>query len=87
MAITGQSASNLAIRGKAGNQYSEAVMAKISGLSIQIKISWWVKYYIEAINLFSLTFMTKPDFKRISDFIGKHGIKTVLVKTPPKRGS
>ena len=53
-----------------------------SNVTMNIKVRWWVKYYVATVELFCRTFDTEPNMTRIGDFIARYGVKI----TGPHRG-
>ena len=53
-------------------------------LSVEIKSRWWLPVYIKTLTLFCVMMRCEPDYKKVGDFIVKHGIsqkvKSELVK-------
>lgn len=54
-------------------------------LSVEIKSKWWLPVYIKTLTLFCLMMRCEPDYKKVGDFIVKHGISQKVKSEPVKR--
>ncbi|MBJ8812608.1 hypothetical protein [Citrobacter koseri] len=56
-----------------------------SRLQVEIKSKWWLPVYIKTLTLFCLMMRYEPDYRKVGDFIVKHGISQKLKREPVKR--
>lgn len=54
-------------------------------LSVEIKSRWWLPVYIKTLTLFCVMMRCEPDYKKVGDFIVKHGISQKVKSEPVKR--
>ncbi len=51
-------------------------------MMVEIKSRWWLPVYIKTLTLFCTMVRCEQDYKKVSEFIVKHGIRK-KVKTVP----
>lgn len=56
-----------------------------SRLSVEIKSRWWLPVYIRTLTLFCLMMRCEPDYRKVAEFIVKHGIIQKLKYEPVNR--
>lgn len=54
-------------------------------LSVEIKSKWWLPVYIKTLTLFCLMMRYEPDYRKVGEFIVKHGISQKVKSEPVKR--
>lgn len=54
-------------------------------LSVEIKNKWWLPVYIKTLTLFCLMMRYEPDYRKVGEFIVKHGISQKVKSEPVKR--
>lgn len=56
-----------------------------SRLSVEIKSRWWLPVYIRTLTLLCLMMRCEPDYRKVAEFIVKHGIIQKLKYEPVNR--
>ncbi|EOA4402461.1 hypothetical protein ACTWBQ_000008 [Citrobacter amalonaticus] len=47
-------------------------------LSVDLKFKWWVSVYLRTLTLFCVMMRCEPDYRKVGEFIVKHGINQTL---------
>ncbi|RNT11759.1 hypothetical protein B9024_015485 [Enterobacter hormaechei subsp. xiangfangensis] len=54
-------------------------------LSVEIKSRWWLPVYIRTLTQFCVMMRCEPDYRKVAEFIVKHGISQNVNSEPVKR--
>ncbi|MEG6330339.1 hypothetical protein UXO57_20930 [Enterobacter hormaechei] len=54
-------------------------------LSVEIKSRWWLPVYIRTMALLCVMMHCEPDYRKVAEFIVKHGITQKLKYEPVKK--
>lgn len=54
-------------------------------LSVDLKFKWWVSVYLRTLTLFCVMMRCEPDYRKVAEFIVKHGISQKVKSEPVKR--
>ena len=54
-------------------------------LSVEIKNRWWLPVYQRTLTVLCLMIRCEPDYRKVAEYIVKHGISQKLKYEPVKR--
>ena len=56
-------------------------------ITVEVKSSWWLPFYVKTLTLFCLMFQREPDYEKTAALITKHGISQKVKAEPVRKNT